>query len=51
LQVDGPSRTAKPVSRNINVAIGEAKFPRVPVRDGFAKDWWQRINISHLEKI
>jgi Ca2+-binding RTX toxin-like protein len=21
------------------------------VHDGFAKDWWQRINISHLEKI
>jgi hypothetical protein len=51
LQVDGPSRTAKPLSRNIDVAIGEAEFPRVPVRDGFAKDWWQRINISHLEKI
>jgi hypothetical protein len=51
LQVDGPSRTAKLLSRNINVAIGEAKFPRVPVRDGFAKIGWQRINISHLEKI
>jgi hypothetical protein len=50
LQVDGPSRTAKPLSRNIDVAADEAEFPRVSVRDGFAKDWWQRINISHLKK-